>query len=194
MMKRDTQASFLQSRTIREAVEDKTLVDPSRISASDRRHAAVHEAGHIVVARYLGLMTLQAEIRKIEPLDISEKEWVGSIRCEAEGVASSKRRMVAVAGLVAEACWDGEYDVCEFFGSNPERMSQSDWDLSGCLCGEPSKQLLDAMEQVFELLNREMGRLWNALLVEARDLIVRSRRDAALFMDPMKGGSSGPVP
>jgi hypothetical protein len=131
-------------------------------------------------------MALQAEIRKIEPLDISEKEWVGSIRCQAEGVAASKRRMVAVAGLVAEACWDGEdfYDVREFFDLNPERMSQSDWDLSGCLCGEPSKQLLDAMEQVFELLNRERGRLWNALLVEARDLIVRSRRDADLFMHP----------
>ena len=78
MMKHDTQASFLQSPTIREAVGDKTLLDPSRISASDRRHAAIHEAGHIVVARHLGLMTLQAEIRKIEPLDISEK-GVGGI-------------------------------------------------------------------------------------------------------------------
>jgi hypothetical protein len=141
-------------------------------------------------------MTLQAKIRKIEPQDSTDKEWVGSVRCLTEGVVASKRKVVAVAGLAAEACWDGEifeelYDALE---SDPEEMSQSDWDLSGCLPGEPSKQLSDAMEQAFELLNRETGKLWNALLVEARGLIVRSRQDAALFMHPMKGGSSGPAP
>jgi hypothetical protein len=70
-------------------------------------------------------------------------------------------------------------------------MSQSDWDLSGCPSGEPSNQFWDAMEQAFELLNRETGKLWNALFVEARCLIVRSRPDAALFMHPVEGGSSG---
>jgi hypothetical protein len=168
----------------------------SRVSARDRRHAAVHEAGHVVVARHLGIMTVQVEIRKIEPQDFTDKEWVGSVQCLTEGVVASKRKVVAVAGLVAEACWDGEkfddlYDALEL---NPEEMSQSDWDLSGCLSGEPSKQFWDAMEQAFELLNRETGKLWNALFVEARGLIVRSRQDAALFMHPMKGGSSGPAP
>jgi hypothetical protein len=181
---------------VKEAVEEKTLSDRFKISARDRRHAAVHEAGHVVVARHLGLMSFNAEIRKIEPQDLSEKEWVGSVRCQTEGVAASKRKMVAVAGLVAEACWNGEdfYDLSEFFDLNPEGMSRSDWDLSGCLYSEPSEQLLDAMEQVFELLNRERGDLWNALLVEARSLIVRSRRDADLFVHPMESGSSSPAP
>jgi hypothetical protein len=66
--------------------------------------------------------------------------------------------------------------------------------ISGCLPGEPTKQFWDAMEQAFELLNRETGKLWNSLLVEARRLIVRPRQDAALFMHPMKGRSGGPAP
>jgi hypothetical protein len=167
-----------------------------RVSARDRRRAAVHEAGHVVVARHLGVRILQAEIRKIEPQDLTEKERVGSVRCMTEGVLASKSKVVAVAGLVAEACWYGEiFD--ELYGaleSNPEEMSQSDWDLSGCPSGEPSKQFSDAMEQAFELLNRETGKLWKALLVEARGLIVRSRQDAAPFMHPVKGGSSGLAP
>lgn len=105
----------------------------------------------MVVARHLGVKILQAEIRKIEPQDFTEKEWVGSVRCMTEGVVASKSKAVAVAGLVAEACWDGTifdelYDALEF---NPEEISQSDWDLSGCPSGEPSKQFWDAMEQAF---------------------------------------------
>jgi hypothetical protein len=73
-------------------------------------------------------------------------------------------------------------------------MSPSDWDLSGCLCGKPSEQLFDAMKQVFELLNSETGGLWNALLVEARRLIVRARQDADLSVHPMEAGSSSPAP
>jgi hypothetical protein len=101
----------------------------------------------------------------------------------------AKARWWPLLASSPEACCDGEifdklYDALEF---NREEMSQSDWDLSGCPSGEPSKQLWDAMEQAFELLNRETGKLWNALLVEARGLIVRS-------MHSMKGGSSGPPP
>jgi hypothetical protein len=101
--------------------------------------------------------------------------------------------VLAVAGLIAEACWDGETvdDLWDALELDPEEMSQSDWDLSGCLPGDPPKQFWDAMEQAFDLLNRETGKLWIALLVEARGLIVRSRRDSALFMHPMKDASSG---
>jgi hypothetical protein len=168
----------------------------SRVSARDRRRAAVHEAGHVVVARHLGVRILQAEIRKIEPQDSTEKEWVGSVQCLTEGVVASKRKVLAVAGLVAEACWDGGmfselYDALEL---SPGDMSQADWDHSGCLPGEPSEQFGDEMEQAFELLNRETGKLWSALLVEARVLIVRSRRNAALFRHPVEGESNFPAP
>jgi hypothetical protein len=69
----------------------------AQICAEDQCHAAIHEAGHFVVAKYLGLSNVQAEIRKIEPQDYTEKEWVGSTRCLMEGVDASKRIMVAVA-------------------------------------------------------------------------------------------------
>jgi hypothetical protein len=85
----------------------------------------------VVVARHLGIMTAQAVIHRIEPQDFTDKEWVGSVQCLTEDVVASKRKVVAVAGLVAEACWDGEkfddlYDALEL---NFEEMSQSDWDL-----------------------------------------------------------------
>lgn len=127
---------------------------------------------------------MQAEIRKVEPRDYTEKEWVGSVRCMMEGVVASKRMMVAVAGVVAEACWKKEvfeelYATLEEF---PEQMSQSDWELSGCSPEELPEQFWDAIEEVFELLKRDTGKLWNALLTEARGLIVRSRLDAKRLM------------
>jgi hypothetical protein len=58
----------------------KSPLSPRRISARDRRRAAVHEAGHLVMARHLGIVNLGAEIHKIQPRDIYEKEWIGSFR------------------------------------------------------------------------------------------------------------------
>jgi hypothetical protein len=168
----------------------------ARNSARDRRNAAIHESGHVVVAKHLGLWTMRAEIRKIEPQDDTEKEWVGSVACLMEGVVARKRLMVAVAGVVAESCWDRDvfedlYGTLEFM---PEEMSQSDWDLSGCPFGEPSKQFWNAMEHTFELLNPDTGKLWNALLMEARRLIVASRLDASLSMHPVRGEAKGFAP
>lgn len=152
----------------------------AKIAAKDRRYAAVHEAGHVVIARYLGVYNIQAEIRKISPQDYTEKEWIGSTRCLMQGFDASTRIMVAVAGAVAEACWNNEtfdelYITLEDF---PEQMSQSDWEMSGCSPGKVSEQFWDAMERVFELLNRDTGKLWNVLLTKARSLIERSRLGA----------------
>jgi hypothetical protein len=176
-------------------VSGETFLSAAQLSARDRRYAAVHEAGHVVIGRHLEIATLRAEIRKIDPQDLTEKEWIGSVQCSAEGVVLSKLQLIAVAGLVAEACWKGEafVNLYEELHDDPEAMSQSDWELSGCLPGEPSEQFWDAVEQAFGLLNRETGQLWNALLVEARGLIASSRRDAALT-HPKKIGSSGLSP
>ena len=172
------------------------LAARSRDSAKDRRLAAVHEAGHVIVARQLGIRVMHKEIRKIEPKDSTEKEWIGSVQCLTEGVVASKRKMVGVAGLVAEACWNGKnFDhLFDAIADCPEYMSQSDWDLSDCLPGEPSKQFCDAMEQAFELLNRETGKLWKSLLAEARGLIVQTRQDATPYWHPLMGGSGGIAP
>ncbi|UFW42307.1 hypothetical protein [Bradyrhizobium sp. WSM471] len=155
--------------------------------AADRRHAAVHEAGHVVVARYLGLSIVHAEIRKIEPQDYSEKQWVGSTQCLMLGADPSTCIMVAVAGAVAEACWGNEIfdELYITLQESPEKMSQADWEMSGCSPGEVSEQFWDAMEQVFELLNRETGKLWNTLLTEARGLIEKSRPEPSMDPEPI---------
>jgi hypothetical protein len=109
----------------------------------------------------------------------------------ADAPALATSRKLLMLGSVTRQY---HYDADATRQDNPEEMSQSDWDLSGCPSGESSKQFWDAMKQAFELLNRETGKLWNTLLVEARGLIVRSRQGDALFRHPMKGGSSGPAP
>lgn len=162
----------------------------AKMSAADRRYAAVHEAGHVVVARYLGLFGVQAEIRKIAPQDYTEKEWVGSTRCLMQGVDPSTRIMVAVAGAVAEACWRNEIfdELYITLEDSPEQMSQSDWEMSGCSVGEVSEEFWDAAERVFELLNRDTGKLWNVLLRETRSLIERARLAAKHSMHPEPRG------
>jgi hypothetical protein len=165
------------------------VLNPSQRSARERRLAAIHEAGHVVIAKHLRLRVLQADIRKNDLQDLDEKEWTGSVRFQTQGVAARKRRMVAVAGLVAESCWEGKDDchgLFEFLVFNPDGMSESDWEISGCSYGQPSKQLFDAVEQVFELLNNETGGLWNALLLEARRLIVDTRPHIDLLVDPVE--------
>jgi hypothetical protein len=144
------------------------------------------------MARHLGIVDLGAEIRKIQPRDFTEKEWVGSFRqlnlevlpvageraeVKTRRVPRYKLRLVAVAGAVAEECWQRATldDVYEAFWCSPEIMSASDWKFSGCAPGEPSKQLLNAIEEVFNLLNRENGKLWRELLEVSRDLILDNR-------------------
>jgi hypothetical protein len=47
----------------------------AKMSAADRRYAAVHEAGHVVVARYLGLSSVQAVNRREVPTPIGELRY-----------------------------------------------------------------------------------------------------------------------
>jgi hypothetical protein len=72
-------ARWLMSKFTVDASSSQRRVTRKRVSARDRRRAAVHEAGHVVMAKHLGIMTMQAEIRKIEPQELTEKEWVGSV-------------------------------------------------------------------------------------------------------------------
>jgi hypothetical protein len=117
--------------------------------ARDRRLASVHEAGHFVMARRVGMLCLNAKTCEHQPKDLTEKNWVGSIQCVTAGVTMKTRRLVAVAGAVAEACWRGEtFDnfQCDW-ELGPEIMSQADWEMSGCCPGEVSVQLWKAVKQ-----------------------------------------------
>lgn len=124
------------------------------------------------MAKHLGMLAMHAAIHKIEPRDVTEKEWVGSVKCMVQGVPAKKRILVAVAGLVAEACWKKETVDDLGWELSAEEMSQADWKLAGCLPGEPSRQVWNAVERAFELLNRDTGKLWKDLLSTSRRLIV----------------------
>jgi len=173
----------------------KSPLSARRVSARDRRRAAIHEGGHVVVARHLGILGIGAEIRKFQSRDFTRRQWGGSftfVEQEVVLVASEpatvkvrrapkykmrrapkyKLMLVAVAGAVAEACWcretfDDTYDTWY----EPSVMSETDWDHAGCAPGEPSKQLWDSVEEAFQLLNRSDGKLWNDLVRESRHLI-----------------------
>lgn len=64
------------------------------------------------------------------------------------------RRMIAVAGAIAEACWFGKdlEDVNdEFFWFESEVMSDSDWAYCNCAKGEPTPELMDAITAIIGL-------------------------------------------
>jgi hypothetical protein len=67
----------------------------------------------VVVARHLGLMAVNAEIRKIEPQDFTEKEWVG---CK---MPSTARTAGALTRAVSQVFCDAtlRYFRCDRAGS-----------------------------------------------------------------------------
>ena len=156
---------------------------PIRIVARDRRKAAMRVAGPVVVAKSLGVDALYSYIEPSQGsyLDggtvIEERTWQG---CSGFQQIQSlvQRRMISVAGAVAECCWHGsDVEAVSFsLEYEPEFMSSSDWAIAGCASGEPTPELVEAAKQVFSLLTRFGGVLWPALLTEARQLIITSRQ------------------
>jgi hypothetical protein len=141
----------------------------------DRRRAAIHEAGHFTIGRHLGLLTFNARIEKNPIQSRDEKSWIGSAYI-LPSTTLRKNRMVAVAGADAEFCWDREmFEDTQFDWEDPDIMSETDWARSGCQPGEPSRQLMRAVESTFELFDPTEGQLWSTLLRKARDIIVDSR-------------------
>lgn len=146
-------------------------MNSKRILAWDRRMAAVHEAGHVVVARRFGLEILSAWIVPNDADDPQEKTWIGRVQIRTSGAPEMVCRMVGVAGSVAEHLWSGGW-IEDFF---PDAMSESDWHLAGCLPDKPDDALLDAVGEVGQLFHCG-GPDWRELIAETRRLIVESRR------------------
>src|ERR1019366_2958565 len=156
------------------------------ISEIERRRAAIHEAGHVVMARHIGLTNVSAWLEEMPDSadDIYEKLWIGHTTYLKSGIigkklSDKKLAMFAVAGAVSECCWQrNSYDETLDYDTwyDADTMSESDW--GGCRCepGDPSPQLLSTIEAVFLLFDRETGKLWPALLSESLRLIVTSRR------------------
>lgn len=151
--------------------------DLKRKDAHDRRRAAIHESGHVVVTRHLGIEVYRAGIWRTGASDSGSKIWVGSFEYRGQGVRLRAHRMKSVAGVVAEFIWAGE-EIEDLYWYEPEIMSPSDWAGTGCTPGDPSRALLTAVEDTTNLLSRS-GPLWPEVVKTARRLIVEARESLA---------------
>ena len=145
-----------------------------RVMARDRRLAAVHEAGHVVVAAHFGLHPAHARLWRADSPMPDGRAWIGRVQFRGLDVLSSlERRMLGCAGAAAELCWQRE-DVHPDCWIEADRMSESDWRLAGCPLGEPDDMCIEAIEELQCLLSED-GPLWSDLLRQARQLIVEAR-------------------
>jgi hypothetical protein len=153
-----------------------------RIVAKNRRLAAIHEAGHVGMARRIGLQCVSARLEKTSHPSQFDKLWIGQTRFlppSLVGKIVSERdwAMFGVSGRVAEYCWRrisfDETEADDWY--DDEVMSASDWAACRCDPGNPTDELLETIKIVFSLFDRETGKLWRDLLVDARSLIKMSR-------------------
>ena len=151
------------------------LKKPARIEERDRRLAAIHEAGHVVIARHLGAWVTQAYIARHRPAHQFEKTWTGEcgvVWIEHKVSPAHDAMIVAVAGAVAEHIWMGDGDFLREDGEWPWEeeaiMSQSDWRLAGVEPGKPTPDFMLAVGEVLDLLT---GPLKPELYATARRLI-----------------------
>lgn len=150
---------------------------PTRMEAYDRRLAAIHEAGHALIAIHLGYKA-HAWIHRNETADpLREKTWLGHMTVHNLPTEPGHPhvRMVAVAGMVGETLWkcghDEEYAEpwgWEDYLLDEASMSPSDWRLSGCVPGEPDDDLFHVVAQVGALF---MGESWPKLNTMSRRLM-----------------------
>lgn len=145
----------------------------------DRRHAAIHEAGHVVVAERLGVEGY-AHITLTDTDDIrNDKAWVGRAFFDGGMGSARTKRLICVAGAVAEHCWRYRDDEClewEYWDGDIAAMSASDWQGAGVEPGEPDQKFINAVQKVHDYLNPVTGSLWPKLVTTARQLLVDSRR------------------
>ena len=151
----------------------KTLSIPSDVKflARDRRRAAVHEAGHMVVGRSFGFL-MNAEIFQVGQPSCYEKSWAGKtyILFKPETSTPVQLRMIAAAGAVAEYSWLKE-DFNEIDWTDPDIMSASDWKLAECDPGVPDDTLLEGIDILVDMFAPLSGAKWLELCMSARDLI-----------------------
>jgi len=149
-----------------------------RLEAADRRRASVHEAGHLVVASSLGLKGVEAWIAPSGTASaMDEVTWIGQCGLLLPPRLSAIRWMqVAVAGHVAEQCWQWRNEADAFpicWDDNlwdVLAMSPADWAMARHNPGQPSNKLVRACEAV-EATLMPGGQLWPALLDRSRQLL-----------------------
>jgi hypothetical protein len=144
-----------------------------------RRRVAVHEAGHVVVARALDVPVGRAWIWPAyrDPANLPSGAVLWGGWSVAKTFSIEQSRFVAVAGAVAESCWFRDtprHCNVEYTDTWRELMSDSDWRSAGCEPDSPDAACLDAAARA-DIALRRGGFLWRALVREARAIIIASR-------------------
>jgi hypothetical protein len=170
----------MQAEVLLSTADSKPTLYRKRVFAMDRRMAAIHEGGHLVIARMLKLPVLDAWIAPTTnnyPWGIN-RTWTGQVVLGPfikKKYTKSKKRLIGVAGVVAEQRWCGADPSDDVDWHDPHITSESDWEDIGCDPGEPNDACFNAINQVAVLLARDAGPLWPSLIEVARCLIIRSR-------------------
>lgn len=143
--------------------------NPMRIEAWERRQAAMHEAGHIVICQLFTDCSWGAIWRVDDPAE-NERTWTGTSTLP-DWLSFDQHRMVAVAGAVAEAAWDDpdDWSAWDYALEFPDDASLGDM-RPFVDADDPEAAIEIAMDKVWELL-QPGGELWPSLLEEARWLI-----------------------
>lgn len=148
-----------------------------RTKAAGRRTAAVHEAGHAIVARHLGF-SVTAVIRPTDAKDQFDRSWSGQTRSNGPtpNITERQRRMIAIAGHIAEQLWNEArgrtVDIEGDFKKPPYPLSDSDRQSAGFDWPQPWPE--DYWRDIRDTIAL-MRPLWPEIAAEARSLIVASR-------------------
>jgi hypothetical protein len=149
------------------------MMQMSPKEAYDQKKAAVHEAGHLVVARHVFANHFWSHHGlKARIFREGTRTWNGHFTFPPFDLPALDRAMIGVAGVIAVTRWRGT-SVQDLDWENPSTMSRMDWSMSGCDPGKPSQDLRDAVHRVAELLTPGTPS-WEELQTEARRLIEAS--------------------
>lgn len=152
--------------------------------AKERRCSAIHEAGHYVVARHLGVCRVGAVVWPRLPVDTAEAPGTKTYRgsCHLLGLDRAhlsyrKRMRIGCAGTVAALAWDAnngdgrlDQDYVHDLMLGQEGLSDTDLAFMWQKRGHPSGDAFDHAWKVAKLLMPGTGILWGPLLRVARIL------------------------
>ena len=167
------------------------MISQKRIESRDRRRAAVHEAGHLVMMRHLGVLGGSAKILRKPSSATSERLWVGQTsflphilelskhmkddppkEMMLKDVSPRELMLIGIAGVVAESAWaETDRDLLPYLFEDPNEMSLTDWAMTGCEPGSPSEQMINFALEVYRLFERPLGLLFSDLRIQSRGLI-----------------------